>query len=140
MFEKEKVMIHRWNEVLGYDECSDELLSSLEGKPVVINVAGVKQKLGIVKKVTRGRDGILVDLVLGTTEKLALTRKPDGRVIFKEVYIDYPNAVKIEKPKEEPETEPEEPVPESEPEVESEIKPEVEKEVIGGDDEEINES
>ena len=44
MFEKKAIMIFKWNEILGYDECTEALLKSLEGKPVVIYVAGAKQK------------------------------------------------------------------------------------------------
>ena len=96
MFEKKAIMIFKWNEILGYDECTEALLKSLEGKPVVIYVAGAKQKLGIARNPKHSPDGIFVDLVLGTTEKLALTMDLDGSVTFKEIYMDYPKAVKPE--------------------------------------------
>jgi len=93
MFEKQNIIIHTWNEVLSYEKCSEELIRTLEGKPVIIYVAGVKQKIGTVRKARYGASGITVDLVLATDEVLSFNKKEDGTVIFKEIYMNYPDAV-----------------------------------------------
>jgi len=95
MFEKTNVQVFTWNERLSND-CSDELVKSLEGKPITLTVAGVKMTVGFVRKVRRGRDGVFADLVIYMEEAVHYITDADGKISEFTAVILKPETAEIE--------------------------------------------